>query len=145
MMRERLAQTLSGTTVSDFDQFMLRLQARFGESRLEKALQMLKTERFELFSEVSAQSVLGIVKSQTNPDLVYACRLVENGSFTRCTQNLKPCGGLRGALCKQLLVLIIGLAKAKELDLNTVVKWILASTLVKPVINKPVLTEVFLK
>ncbi len=141
MMKDKILTT----TVGDFDEFMMHLQQQCDQSRLDKVFQMLKKERFKLFSEVSDKNVLGIVKSQTDPDLVYACRLADNGSFTCCTQNLKACGGLRGALCKHLLVLIIGLAKAKQVDLSAVVRWILASTLEKPVIDKLMLTEVFLR
>ena len=53
---------------------------------------------------------MGVVKSQSSKDLVYSCRLAADGAFGCCTQNLRPCGGLRGALCKHLLVLIVGLA-----------------------------------
>ena len=77
---------------------------------------MLKAERFQLFAEVTDDRVVGEVKSQSSKDLVYSCRLASDGRFGCCTQNLNVCGGLRGALCKHLLVLIVGLAKADQLD-----------------------------
>ena len=43
---------------------------------------MLKAERFQLFAELAQASVVGVVKSQTDADLVYACKLtaaVEKG------------------------------------------------------------------
>jgi len=48
-------------------------------------------------------------------------------------------------VCKHLLVLVIGLAKAEKIDLNAALHWILASTVETPKIDKPILTEVFLK
>src|SRR5262245_4010536 len=99
-----------------FGEFMERLSSQVDASRLSKALAMLKAERFELFSQVESDSVVGVVKSQTNRDLVYSCRLAADGSFACCTQNLNACGGLRGALCKHLLVLVVGLTKAGKLE-----------------------------
>jgi uncharacterized protein YjbI with pentapeptide repeats len=119
-------------------------QSNIGE-RLEKALAMLKAERFALFAEAEAESVLGVVKSQTNPDLAYSCRLNSSGVFACCTQNLNPCGGLRGRLCKHLLVLIVGLCKAGKLDPATVAAWVDASRAHKPALDKEAMTAVFLR
>jgi hypothetical protein len=124
---------------------MKRLTAGTYVDRLSKALKMLKAERFQLFSEVKPDSLLGIVKSQTDKDLVYSCRLCSDGSFSCCTQNLKPCGGLQGSLCKHLLVLIVGLTKAEQLDPATVDKWVNASKSQKPAIDKDVMSETFLR
>lgn len=110
-----------------FDAFVSRLEKEFDQERLKKSLKMLKAERFQLFAEVANDSLVGVVKSQTDPDLVYSCRLMENGSYACCTQNLNPCGGLRGALCKHLLVLLIGITKAGELDAGLACEWVLGS------------------
>ena len=93
----------------DFEAFLNRLSSRTDSSRLSKALSMLKAKRFQLYAQVTDDALVGVVKSQTDRDLVYSCRLNQDGSFACCTQNLRPCGGLRGALCKHLLVLIVGL------------------------------------
>ena len=93
-------------------------------ARLQKAGSMLKAERFQLFSEVKDDVLLGVVRSQSDTNLVYSCRLAADGAFGCCTQNLRPCGGLRGALCKHLLVLIVGLARAGQLASATVDHWI---------------------
>jgi uncharacterized protein YjbI with pentapeptide repeats len=129
----------------DFDAFMKKLEEKAEFGRLEKALAMLKAERFQLFSEVKDDSVVGVVRSQTNPDLVYSCRLCSDGKFGCCTQNLRPCGGLQGALCKHLLVLIVGLSKSGKLDPATVASWINASRAVKPSLDKEEMTATFLR
>lgn len=128
-----------------FDEFMTRLESNFDASRLKKATKMLKADSFQLFSEVTDESFTGVVKSQTDASLVYSCRLNKDGEFTCCTQNLNACGGLRGALCKHLLVLIIGLTKAEELDPTTINVWVAASKLQKPKLDKDAMSEVFLK
>ena len=86
-----------------------------------------------------------MVKSQTSKDLVYSCRLASDGQFGCGTQNLKPCGGLQGSVCKHLLVLVVGLAKAGKLDPATAYGWVLASKAHKPVLDHNGMSETFLK
>lgn len=129
----------------DMETFMELLGERTDKSRLDKATKMLKAEKFQLFADVKADSLAGIVKSQNDPDLVYSCRLTSEGAFACCTQNLNPCGGLRGALCKHLLVLIVGLTKGSQLDPTEVNKWVASSRLHQPALDKDVMTEILLK
>ncbi len=129
----------------DFDAFLQQLHNKVELARMQKAGSMLKAERFQLFAEVKADSLVGIVKSQSSKDLVYSCRLASDGGFGCCTQNLRPCGGLRGALCKHLLVLIVGLAKAGQLDSATVDHWIDLSRSQKPAIDEDAMSATFLR
>jgi hypothetical protein len=130
---------------SSLETFMKRLEEITDAGRLEKALSMLKADRFKLFAEVADDHVVGVVKSQTDPTLVYSCRLAADGAFACCTQNLNVCGGLRGALCKHLLVLLIGLTQGGELDAATIDQWIAASQKKKPVLDKDVMSATFLR
>jgi hypothetical protein len=129
----------------DFDAFVKGLGKKLDPARLQKAAAMLKAERFQLFADVTASAVTGVVKSQTSKDLAYSCRLSSDGQFGCGTQNLKPCGGLQGSLCKHLLVLIVGLAKAGKLDPATAANWVEASKAHKPALDKDALSETFLK
>lgn len=129
----------------DFDTLLQRLSEDFYAPRLKKSMQMLKAESFQLFAEVEENSVTGVIKSQTDPDLVYACRLDAEGRFACCTQKLYACGGLRWALCKHLLLLIVGLTKEGKLDPTTVSSWIEASKMHRPKHNRKLMSEVFLK
>lgn len=133
----------SGTL--DFEAFLQLLNQKVEAARMQKAGSMLKAERFQLFADVKDDSLVGIVKSQSDADLVYSCRLASDGKFGCCTQNLRPCGGLRGALCKHLLVLIVGLAKAGELDSATVDHWINLSKSQKPAIDEESMSATFLR
>jgi uncharacterized protein YjbI with pentapeptide repeats len=133
----------SGTLT--FEQFVEQLDGKVEQARMEKAGSMLKAERFQLFAEVKDDSLAGIVKSQSSKDLVYSCRLASDGGFGCCTQNLRPCGGLRGALCKHLLVLIVGLAKAGQLDAATVDQWVNLSRSQKPAIEEDAMSATFLR
>lgn len=129
----------------DFESFLEQLNAKVENARMQKAGSMLKAESFQLFAEVKSDGLLGIVKSQSSKELLYSCRLSSTGQFGCCTQNLRPCGGLRGALCKHLLVLIIGLAKARQLDPATVNHWIELSGTQKPAIDEEAMSATFIK
>jgi len=127
------------------DTFMKELEKHLDAAKLSKALAMLKADRFKLYAQVTDDFLTGVVKSQNDPDLVYSCRLAADGSYACCTQNLNVCGGLRGSLCKHLLVLIVGLSKSGELDPTKVYGWIEASRIQKPVLDKDVMSETFLR
>jgi len=129
-----------------FDQFKTQVSVHFDRAKVSNAFKMLKKERFQLFWQVENTYLVGIVKSQTNPDLVYACSLTADGEFFCGTQNLKPCGGLSGSLCKHLLVLTIGLARAGQVDLTVTTKWMLESMAKRQTtMNKQLMTDVFLR
>ncbi len=128
-----------------FDTFIKNLRANTQPQAFHSALQMLKSQRFQLFSDAGEGEVIGVVRSQTDKDLVYSCRLTSEGAFSCCTQNLKPCGGLRGKLCKHTLVMVVGLAKAGKLTLQTADRWILNSRRQKPILDKEKMTDTFLR
>jgi uncharacterized protein YjbI with pentapeptide repeats len=128
-----------------FEAFAKRLAKKVASDRLRKVAAMLKKETFQLFAEVTDDAVVGVVRSQSSKELVYSCRLASDGGFCCATQNLKPCGGLRGGLCKHLLVLIVGLTKTGTLDPATVDAWIDASRSRKPALDLKALGETFLR
>jgi hypothetical protein len=128
-----------------FDAFWKDLAKRVDAGRMAKATAMLKDDKFKLYADISGEALVGVVKSQTSKDLVYSCRLSHEGEFSCGTQNLKPCGGLQGALCKHLLVLIVGLAKTGTFDPATAASWVTASQRNKPVLDTAALSETFLK
>lgn len=139
-----VAAATSGGPI-DMEQFMTIMQASVDVERMKKALSMLKAERFRLFAEANGEHLIGVVKSQNDPDLVYSCRLTKDGQFACCTQNLNNCGGLRGALCKHLLVLIIGMTRGGELDPTLANEWIAASRFKKPELDKDAMSETLLR
>jgi hypothetical protein len=67
---------------------------------------MLQRDRLSLFGHVTNDTIYGVVKSQTNPDLSYGCWLRADGSYACHTNNLNICGGLRNALCKHIIVVL---------------------------------------
>jgi uncharacterized protein YjbI with pentapeptide repeats len=131
--------------VSDVASFLKALEVRIEKPKIDKATKMLKASGFKLFNNVTDEHVSGVVKSQTDPDLVYACRVAHDGQYACCTQNLNVCGGLRGSICKHLLVLIIGLVQAGELDPTTIDAWIAKTHSVKAELDKEIMGAIFIK
>lgn len=129
----------------DTNVFLDSLESHVDSARFTKAMKMLKADRFQLFVRQDEEQLVGVVKSQSNPDLVYSCRLGHDGSFACCTQKLNPCGGLRGALCKHLLVLIIGLANSGDLDLDKALQCVKDSKRRKPVLDKEEMGTILLE
>ncbi|MDY3555399.1 pentapeptide repeat-containing protein [Gemmata sp. JC717] len=130
---------------ADFGGFLARLKQVTDPAKLDKAAKMLQAERFRLYARVNADSLVGVVKSQTAADLVYSCRLGSDGKYACCTQNLNMCGGLRGSPCKHLLVLLVGLSRAGELDAATAHQWTQSARGQKPELDKDVMTATFLQ
>ncbi|HEX5244989.1 MAG TPA: pentapeptide repeat-containing protein [Tepidisphaeraceae bacterium] len=131
--------------VTDVATFLKALELRVDVEKIKKATKMLRAERFQLFNDVTDTHLNGVVKSQTDADLVYACRIESDGKYACCTQNLNICGGLRGSICKHLLVLIIGLVQAGKLDPQTIDEWVAKSLDVKAELNKETMGEIFIR
>lgn len=129
----------------DLPGFIKRLERATDASRMSKVKSMLRADRFQLFADVNEDGLVGVVKSQTDADLFYSARLTKDGGFACCTQNLNACGGLRGALCKHILVLVIGLAQAGRVDPATANDWADRSRKQKPELDKAVMGETFIK
>jgi hypothetical protein len=127
------------------DLFVRKLDQLVDPGRRSRAIQMLKGERFQLYSAVDAEGLAGVVRSQTTAGVVYSCRLDARGRFGCCSQDLAACLGLRGALCKHLLVLIVGLARAGEVEPETVLAWVEASRACTPTVDTEGMGETLLR
>jgi hypothetical protein len=131
-------------------EFFDRVRATVDRSKLDKALTMLRAERFQLFAEVHPDHVLGVVRSQSSATRVYSCRLAEDGKYACCTQNLITCVVSHVSPCKHLLVLVLGLVNAGRLEPETALGWLDAACRrgVEPGANTPdkdLMTATFLR
>lgn len=115
------------------------------DSRMDKVKAMLRADRFQLFSEVNDDRVTGVVKSQNDGSLFYACSIDAKGRYMCCTQNLNVCGGLRGKPCKHLLVLMVGLAQGNQLDPTAALNWARATRGKKAVLDKDSMSATFIR
>lgn len=116
-----------------------------GDGRMDKVKSMLRADRFQLFSEVTDDRVTGVVKSQTDHSLFYACSMDARGRYMCCTQNLNVCGGLRGKPCKHLLVLLVGLAQGAAIDPAVALQWTRATRGKKAELDKNAMSATFIR
>ncbi len=111
----------------DLGGLVARLRSTIDPKRMNRTFDMLKRGRNQLYAEVEPTFVRGVVRSQTEENLVYGCVLIDDGTYACCTPDFAPCLGLRGEPCKHILVLLIGLARAGLLDPAAVDPWIVAA------------------
>jgi hypothetical protein len=123
----RLSGKGKKAVATDINGLMARLHKVIDPGRMKRTLDMLKSGKNQLFAEVEPRMVRGIVRSQREEDLVYSSVLIEGGIYACCTPDVEPCMGLRGEPCKHILVLVIGLARAGQLDPALADKWVTAA------------------
>jgi hypothetical protein len=114
-------------------------------SKLQRALEMLRADRFQLFAEVRPDRVVGVVRSQSTSQRIYACRLAEDGRYACCTQNLRTCVVSRDSPCKHLLVLVLGLVNAGQIAPEVALEWLGRSRGQAGVPDKDETTAIFLR
>lgn len=123
----RLSGKGKHAVATDVNGLVARMNGAIDPKRMARTMDMLKAGRNQLFAEVEPDHVRGVVRSQSEDDLVYSCVLTDEGQYACCTPNLVACMGLRGEPCKHLLVLILGLARAGRLDPALVDPWLVAA------------------
>ena len=144
----RLSGKGKKAVAADINGLMARLHAVIDEKRMQRTLDMLKKGRNQLFAEIEPTMVRGIVRSQRDIDTVYSCVLTEDGTYSCGTPDMAQCMGLSDEPCKHLLVLVLGLARAGQLDPATADRWIVAAKTKNPRWNKTVknhIADSFLK
>ncbi len=120
----------NGQGAGDFRTFAVGLRRLFNERKVDRALEMLRKQALELYTEVQCDSVGGIVKSQSCRDTHYVCWVNDKGQFACSEDGEHDCMGLQGSMCKHILTLIIGLARTGDLEPE------LAETLVQSAARK---------
>lgn len=113
--------------------------------KINKAINMLRREKNLLYIEKTQGNLKAVVKSQTNPNkLDYACSLKADGSFFCGTQNLYPCGGLRGTICKHIILTLIATVKQGYMNNDEIIDWVKKTINNRPKLNKSEATSIFL-
>jgi hypothetical protein len=107
---------------------LLRLLDRHLErDRMERALEMLRAETHQLYSQVDRRSVSGVIRSQSAESKLYLCRLDESGEYCCCDNDFEPCMGTQGRLCKHIILLVVGLVQSGALPFTSAYRWVHAA------------------
>lgn len=129
----------------DVRSLVMELRALTDSRKVERAIQMLKRESYQLFSEATDRSVRGIVRSQTAPDAFYACWLDDEGRYGCHDPGLGVCWGQSGEMCKHLVVLLVGLVTAQQLPATRAYEWARAASRHKPASEAQTSAELLLR
>jgi uncharacterized protein YjbI with pentapeptide repeats len=125
----------------DLAGFLDQLEEHVSVGKLDKALDLLQATPLELFFDLSQSSVSGVVRAPDDPDLAFCCHLSDDGAYGCCSSNLATCNGLRGSLCKHLLVLLVGLVQKGVLPADRAAQLVAASTENKPETDKELCSQ----
>lgn len=138
-------ETVSANEGLTFATFVGNLYGVLDEKRIQRAMKMLQTQRFSLYSIHDQEHLVGIVKSQTRDNMIYAPHLDAKGRYGCVSGDLADCMGLQGQPCKHLMVLLLGLVQAGELDVNQAWTWISATSGRRPKRDEEHTTEALLQ
>ncbi len=145
----KIANVSKDTTIQSFIEVLTRANKGLTlMPKIEKAISMFKRERNLLYidSDPVAGTLRAVIKSQSHPEeLEYAIFLNKTGNFYCTTQNLRPCGGLRGQICKHILLGLVALVKSGAMKGQELSGWVKETIANKPALNKDDATQIFLK
>lgn len=128
----------------DFAGFLSQLYGNVDEKKLGRALDMLRKDRFQLYSRHDATHLVGVVRSQTS-DGVYASWITPKGHYGCAQPSLDACMGLQGSMCKHLMVLVLGLAQTRQLDLVEMLGWLRLANAKGPRADTELCAETFIQ
>jgi BRCT domain type II-containing protein len=129
----------------DFAGFLSQLYAAVDEGKLGRALDMLRKDRFKLYTRVDDERLVGVVRSQSGSGSVYASWLTSDGAYGCAQPDLSECKGLQGTVCKHLLVLVCGMARTGQLPLDRALAWIGSARGTEPSKNHELCAETFIQ
>ncbi len=128
-----------------FAGFMGNLHGVADEKKIQKAMKMLQKETFQLYANTSDSRVVGVVRSQTGSDTVYAPWIEGTGKYGCSTIDLQDCMGLQGRMCKHLLVLLMGLVRTEVIDGLKTCEWLTKASRKRPTPEGEHAVEAFLQ
>lgn len=101
-----------------FDDYIAKQSELNGGSnfsaKLVKAYKMLRDSQ-HLYYQIKSDTIFGVIKSQRDENLIYACYLRADGSYMCLTQNGNKCGGLKGHTpCKHIMVMVLHIGQNRR-------------------------------
>jgi hypothetical protein len=134
----------SGEEMS-FATLMSNLYGVLNEKKIQRAIKMLQKERFQLYSHINEENLIGVVRSQTEEGTIYSPFLESTGHYGCATPDFEGCMGLQGEPCKHLMVLVLGLVHSGEFPAQTAWEWIRGSSSKRPVRREELTTDALLQ
>jgi BRCT domain type II-containing protein len=137
--------TPSATGELDFPGFVNQLYGNVDQGKLGRALDMLRKDRFRLYSKLDDDRLVGVVRSQSGSGSVYASWLTRDGRYGCSQPDLADCMGLQGSTCKHLLVLVVGLARTGGMPMAQALAWVRSAGAKAPGKDAELASETFIQ
>lgn len=145
-MAKKLTKNIDDNISSFLGKLLKEIHKSNLPPKIQKAIRMFKKEKNLLYVDKTDEVLRSVIKSQTNPEkLEYSCSVYHDGRFFCGTQNLRPCGGLRGSICKHIILTLIASIKQNIISERELIDWIKKTIDNTPVLLKPEATAIFLK
>jgi hypothetical protein len=141
----RVDRPASASGELDFAGFISQLYGNVDEGKLGRALDMLRKDRFKLFTKFDDKRLVGVVRSQSGSGSVYASWLDAEGHYGCSQPDMSDCMGLQGSTCKHLMVLVVGLARVGQLPMPTALAWMRKANAASPRTDTQLASETFLE
>jgi len=129
----------------DFAGFISQLYGHVDKGKLGRALDMLRKDRFQLYTKLDGERLVGVVRSQSGSGNVYASWLGFDGHYGCAQPDLEDCMGLQGECCKHLMVLVVGLARTGQMTHGQALQWMEATAGKGPRKNDELCAETFIQ
>jgi hypothetical protein len=113
--------------------------------KIERALVMLGNQRNLLMIKSQKDSLMAVVKSQTTDGIEYATYISETGRYFCCPQDLEYCLGMKGSLCKHIILSLAAACKDGTVPKDTLKKWIQNTQGKHPIIDENMAAGLFVE
>jgi len=110
-----------------------------------RALTMLAGQRNLLMIKVEKDKIVSVVKSQTTDGIEYATCISEKGDYFCCPQDLEYCLGMKGYLCKHIILSLAAACKTSGKLKDDLKKWVQNAQGKHPIINEDLATSLFVE
>ncbi len=102
-------------SLASYESFTRYVSRTFDPQRIVAALESFHKEPIEISYRLKDGELSAVFVPDSKKKRTYLCTWKPRSVYHCCTNSLANCGGLRGAPCKHLLMIIIALAKYKNL------------------------------
>ena len=125
-----LGQARSGPT-DTVTALLVEMNTRLEPKRVRRAVDMLKGQSFRLYADPTSERLVGVVRGHHSTN-TYSNAIYPDGRYSCCSQDLDPCMGMQGTVCKHLMVLMLGLGRAGQIDIGAAIGWVQAAAARRP-------------
>ncbi|MEX2715377.1 MAG: hypothetical protein Q6370_003640 [Candidatus Sigynarchaeota archaeon] len=113
--------------------------------KIQRALTMLAGQRNLLMIKIEKDKIVSVVKSQTTDGIEYATCISETGDYFCCPQDLEFCLGMKGYLCKHIILSLAAACKTDDKLKDALKKWVQNAQGKHPIIKEDIATSLFVE